>query len=249
VTVRVLDVDPELGELLEPSSFALARRAALARVVALEPGPWCPPSEPPDPTRRLGLLVIDGLLEREARIAGVACDELLARGDVLRPWDDDATGAPVPVESGWQVLSPTRLALLDRSFVAAIAPWPELAVAIAGRLSRRSGRLSCLLAISHLTRTDARVLALLWHLADGHGRVTAQGVIVPLDLTHEMLGRLVGARRQSVTTALGELSRRGLVSRLDDRTWLLSGDPELQLARLAMPSASDVPDVSEVAIA
>ena len=86
-------------------------------------------------------------------------------------------------------------------------------------------------AIAQVPRVDARVLVLLWLLADRWGRVSPQGVRVPLSLTHETIGKLVGARRPSVTTALGVLTRRGLVERTDSG-WLLHGDPQEALPEL-----------------
>jgi hypothetical protein len=71
---------------------------------------------------------------------------------------------------------------------------------------------------------DARVQALLWHLADRWGHVTLDGVVVPVRLTHDMIGRLVGAHRPSVTTALSELNREDRIARLP-HGWLLRGDP------------------------
>jgi hypothetical protein len=49
-------------------------------------------------------------------------------------------------------------------------------------------------------------------------------VVVPVRLTHDMIGRLVGAHRPSVTTALSELSRANRIARLP-HGWLLRGDP------------------------
>jgi hypothetical protein len=63
--------------------------------------------------------------------------------------------------------------------------------------------------------------------------VTLDGVVVPVRLTHEMIGRLVGAHRPSVTTALTELGRTNRIRRLP-HGWLLLGDPP----------AAPVPDVS-----
>jgi hypothetical protein len=54
--------------------------------------------------------------------------------------------------------------------------------------------------------------------------VTLDGVVVPVRLTHDMIGRLVGAHRPSVTTAVSELTREGRIARLPDG-WLLCGDP------------------------
>ena len=45
-----------------------------------------------------------------------------------------------------------------------------------------------------------------------------------LGLTHSALARLVGARRPSVTSALGDLGRDRLLERTEDG-WLLRGDP------------------------
>jgi len=74
-------------------------------------------------------------------------------------------------------------------------------------------------------RIDARLLLMMWRLADRWGRVTSDGVVVPLRLTHGWLAHLVGAQRPSVTTALGNLAGAGRVERLDDGSWLLRGDP------------------------
>jgi hypothetical protein len=44
--------------------------------------------------------------------------------------------------------------------------------------------------------------------------------VVPLPLGHQRLADLVGAHRPSVTTALGELTRAGSISRREDGHWL-----------------------------
>jgi predicted transcriptional regulator of viral defense system len=44
-------------------------------------------------------------------------------------------------------------------------------------------------------------------------------------MTHSLLARIVGARRPSVSTALGKLQSRGLVERTDNGHWLLLGEP------------------------
>ena len=80
-------------------------------------------------------------------------------------------------------------------------------------------------AIAHLKRIDDRLLALLWCLAERWGRVSPDGVVVALRLPHRTLGSLVGARRPSVPTALGQLMARGEVERRPDGGWLLLGNP------------------------
>ena len=79
-------------------------------------------------------------------------------------------------------------------------------------------------AIAHLTRVDDRLLALLWCLAERWGRVVPGGVLVSLRLSHRTLAGMVGARRPSVTTALGQLMARGEIERRADGEWILRGD-------------------------
>ena len=137
------------------------------------------------------------------------------------------------MDAAWTVLSPLTLAVLDRRFAAAMTHYPEITAALLDRLSERSLRLATTQAISQLTRVDRRLKALFWHLAERWGRVSGDGVIVPLALTHRLLGQLVGARRPTVSSALSELATRGELVRRPDGSWLLPGDPPdaHQLAR------------------
>ena len=230
--IRVLDADPELAVQLDPEANAAARFHAVAPVETLPAGPWEPPEAYAHAPGHLGLLVIDGLLTRDVHLGKESCSELLAKGDLLRPWDhNDGLHAPVRSTSSWTVMEPARLAVLDRRFASVVGRWPELTAALVSRTLRRSRGLATLLAIGHVNRVDMRLLVLFWHLADRWGRVTPEGVSVPLRLTHEILGRLVGAHRPSVTTALGELGRTGLLERRPDATWLLRGEPPTHLER------------------
>jgi hypothetical protein len=50
----------------------------------------------------------------------------------------------------------------------------------------------------------------------------------PLDLDHALLARIVGARKATVTTAIGALQRRGALERVE-QGWMLHGPPPTQL--------------------
>ena len=118
-----------------------------------------------------------------------------------------------------------QLALLDRRLANLLARYPEINAVIVDRLSVRAQRLAITQAISQLNRVDRRLLALFWHLAERWGKVSREGIAVPLVLSHRLIGELVGARRPTVSTALAELARDGQVVRRDDGTWLLTGEP------------------------
>jgi CRP/FNR family cyclic AMP-dependent transcriptional regulator len=238
--IPLLEADPELAEGLAPAELEAAARAIVLHSRTLEAGAWEPDAEhwPVAPT--LGLLVLDGVVTRDIVFAGRTTTELLGAGDILRPWEDDVPFDPLPFTVSWHVHVPTRVALLDARFALASARWPVLAGAISRRHVRRARSLAFQLAIAQLPRVDDRLLVLLWALAERWGRVSTQGVRLPLQLPHRTLATLVGARRPSVTTALSGLARDGLVERTDDG-WLLHGDPtEVFATRLhtELPSAA-----------
>jgi CRP-like cAMP-binding protein len=230
--VSILEVDPELGERLEPQAAALARRHVLARVERVERGRWEPANHHGDPAQNgAGLLVLEGLIMREIVLVGRETAELLGPGDVLKPYDSQEDFEALPVRAEWQVCEPASFAVLDHRFVSIAGRWPELLDSILARSSQRTRRLAVQLAVSRVTRVDERLLIILWKLAERWGRVSPQGVKLPITVTHETLARLVGARRPSVTTALGRLARLGMVDRVRGG-WVLHGDAGEQLARL-----------------
>jgi CRP/FNR family transcriptional regulator, cyclic AMP receptor protein len=223
--VRVLEEDPELASGLDPTSVQLATRHAIAAVEVVPAGVWQPTRPADGGNGHLGLLVLDGLLMRDVRFAHATCTELIGRGDLLRPWDWERDVLTIRPEVAWTALQPVRLAVLDRRITAIMGRWPELVSAVVARAVRRSFELATNQATSHLTRVDARLELLFWGLADRWGRVGPDGVVLELPLTHQVLGRLVGAQRPSVTTALSDLARRGIVERRDDGAWILCGNP------------------------
>ena len=111
----------------------------------------------------------------------------------------------------------------------------EVAAAVVRCAVLRSHALTYQIAVGHMTRVDSRLLVLMWHLADRWGKVTKDGIVIPLKLTHQVLGRIVGAQRPSVTTALKALTDRGALTRAGDGSWLLHGEPPDEYRRISEP--------------
>ena len=112
--------------------------------------------------------------------------------------------------------------MLGPAFASEVRDFPEVSLALLSRVHGRAQRLAESQAIAHTTAIRDRVHAMLWHFADRWGRVTTDGVVVPLALSHRMLAEFVGARRPTVSAALAELAREDVVVRRDDGTWLLA---------------------------
>jgi CRP/FNR family cyclic AMP-dependent transcriptional regulator len=221
----LLEVDPDLGMLLGDDRLEAARRELRVAVHSLDSGPWDAEKLESASPGHVGMLVIDGVLAREVLVSDTVSTELLGPGDVVRPWRLHDGSALLRHRVRWSVLTRSRFALLDRRFGVELTRYPEVMVAVVDRVNERALRLAVTQAISQLNRVDRRLLALFWHLAERWGRMTADGVALPMTLSHRMLGQLIGARRPTVSTALGELAKQGEVARRDDGTWLLTGAP------------------------
>ena len=229
-SVRVLEEDPELALRIPPSRVYEARRRLVAPLQRLSAG-FCEVPVDDEPMH-LGYLILDGLIARDLVLAGNVSTELLGDGDVLHPQFGSRDDALIHYRVYWHVLTPVRLAVLDADFARTVVHWPQVTAAILERTSRRVLHMSIHQALLQLSPVETRLLVLLWYLAERWGRVTADGILLPLALTHQLLGQLVGCRRASVTTALKAVTHSGLVDHLDNGGWLLRGDPPDELSHL-----------------
>lgn len=232
-TVSILAHDPDLAADLEPAERRRAEHEVRAATVQLDAGTWDPATDlewEPGPGD-LGLLVLEGLLVRRLDLHGAACAEVIGAGDLIRPWET-AHSLTLSRDATWTVVDAAQLAILDRSTLRVVGRWPELVAQLTERAIARSHGLAFHLAICGLPRVDLRILAVMWNLADRWGRVTPEGVLLPLPLTHRILGQLIAAQRPSVTSNLGQLRERGLVVARDEGGWLLGGDPPEELAEI-----------------
>jgi CRP/FNR family cyclic AMP-dependent transcriptional regulator len=218
--IRLLDAEPDLGRYLTPEDHHVLEGLPVPTVLVargeLELGRLLKKHH------AYGAVVLDGMLVRRLRVGEQTGLRLLGPGDLL-----GAPGAPASsllVASSWQAAAPTRLALLEREVLLAVRRTPRLAAGMHARVAEQVDRVAVQLAICQLARVEHRLLSLLWLLAESWGQVTPSGTALRLHLTHETLGGLVGARRPTVTLALGELVARGSLAK-QDRGWLLLDAP------------------------
>jgi CRP/FNR family transcriptional regulator, cyclic AMP receptor protein len=236
---RVLDEDPELAERLSAADRAEAAEVAMAHVESLTRGTWTEPDDHKNYRDGYGLLILEGVLARRVNLEHFECTELLGQGDLLRPWSfEGAAVASIPSRVTWTVIEPVRMAVLDRRFSLAMARWPEVTASLMDRIVQRARWLAFQLAVCHLVRVDMRLLVILWHYADRWGRMTKEGAVLRMPLTHSVLASVVGARRPSVTTALGRLQEDGLIERGPDGSWILHGEPPQDFVRLRESAGS-----------
>jgi CRP/FNR family transcriptional regulator, cyclic AMP receptor protein len=220
-TIRLLDYDPTLGRSLRPERRAEATATAQARVVKIERGERTLAELAGGQETAYGVLLLDGLLNRTVVLDGVTSAQLLGGGDLVRVAADRGD-ALVAATIRWTAIEPVTVALLDELFLLTVRRWPELVAALFERVAAQEERRDIHRALSQLPRVEDRLHALLWLLAERWGRVTPDGVLLRLRLTHELLGQLVGAKRPTVSLALKELEARGGIRRQADGGWLLA---------------------------
>jgi CRP/FNR family transcriptional regulator, cyclic AMP receptor protein len=185
------------------------------------------------------VVIADGMLARTLALGSHAGLQLLGPGDLIsRPGEN---GSDLVVQTGLLARGLVRYATLDDRALALIQRFPRLHEGWQMRVDDQQQRLIAQLLICQLPRIEDRVLAMMWLLAETWGRVTQNGTVLAVKLTHDMIGLLVGARRPTVTLALSALEERGaLVRRADD--WLIverppePGSGEIRVSGLPRPA-------------
>jgi CRP-like cAMP-binding protein len=214
--IPLLQADADIGRYLTAEERAAAETLTVP-VVTFETGP-VDIRALLDRSACFGALVVSGMLVSHLRVGEQAGMRILGPGDVVSAGTVPAS--ILLVDSGCRAVSITQLAVLGKDVLVGAHRWPRLVAGLHARTAEQIERVAVQLAICQLPRVEDRLLALFWLLAEQWGRVTPGGTVLPLALTHETLGALVGARRPTVTLALGDLSERGAVLR-QGRAWLL----------------------------
>jgi CRP/FNR family transcriptional regulator, cyclic AMP receptor protein len=235
----LFDLDDDLADELELRMRFSARQHATARLLDAEVGDLELSSWFEIVGQGPGLLIVDGLLAVDTRVADRTTAELLGSGDLLQPpgrHEDEL----VDRETAWRALAPTRFALLDVTFAERVRSWPQLLSALFRRAERRADDLDVMRAISCQPRLEVRLVLLLWHLAARWGRVEPSGLRLTLPLTHRLLGQLAAAERPSISHALRRLSEAGIVTGTAG-DWHLHGSVETHLESLIERTARLTP--------
>jgi CRP/FNR family transcriptional regulator, cyclic AMP receptor protein len=224
-TVRLFDIEPDLLRFLsgEDCSEAAELHVPTSRLARGK-------IELTDLLRdgnAFAAIVLDGILLQSIQLCDQVGLRLLGPGDILGLSGE----VPSSLRVGVSMRSETTVtvALLGNEMLVAAHRWPRLVAGLFGRLVAQSERIADQLVICQLPRVEDRIQAIMWQLAEAWGYVTGAGTVVPLTLTHELLGGLVGARRSTVTLAIGRLAERGALVR-SGHEWLLLEKPSAAIA-------------------
>ena len=229
----ILDIDPDLGAGIDGCDWGTAREACRGRLVHLPTGICELAARDGARGQIIGWLIARGLMCREVALCDRHILELLPPGDVLQPPVAAGEGPALGGSVVFTASDETALVELGEPFLRASARWPCLLAEVNRRLEVQRQHLAIQGAIAHLPRAEHRLLLAVRHLADRWGRVTADGTLLPLPLTHEVLGHMTAARRSTVSLAAAALDSDGCLRRLDDGSWLVTAAGEEQVQAIA----------------
>jgi CRP/FNR family transcriptional regulator len=130
-------------------------------------------------------------------------------------------GGPYPASAVTVV--PSRLAFLPRAeFEYAFRHDPDVASAVVQALGRRLRHLVQLVETIAFRDVAARLAMHLADYASRDGRSEGDGVMLELDRTQEELATEIGTARESVSRAIKQLKRKGLVRAHRGKVWRLA---------------------------
>ena len=196
-------------------------RGLVARVREIPRGPFDWTEIVEHPARSLGFLVLDGFVAVGLDAGRAQVSWLIGSEDLVRPWDMHRIS--LTEDSTWQALTRTRVAVLDAGVTRRAASLPAITPVIVAKVAQTSHWLLAKSLIISAPIIEERLLLLFALLAERWGRVTPRGVSLELPLTQELLARICGTRRPSVSTALRSLGGAGLVECPRRGHWLLHG--------------------------
>jgi CRP/FNR family cyclic AMP-dependent transcriptional regulator len=234
----LLDLDVDLAEALDVRMRLAARPATTTVTFDAEPGDVELSERLAASAPGPGVLVLEGVLSVNVKVGDRIASELLGAGDIVDACQHEADDL-LSCATEWRGLVPMRFAMLDGAFAQRVHPWPQIMQALLRRVERRARNLNVQRAIASQPRLEVRLALLLWHLAARWGRVEPGGIRLTLPLTHQLLGRLIGAERPSVSHALARLARAGVVTGHGDE-WHLHGRVEDQLGAMLEPAGARV---------
>jgi CRP/FNR family transcriptional regulator, cyclic AMP receptor protein len=107
-----------------------------------------------------------------------------------------------------EALEPTETLTLHRdAFMRYIHDNPEFALHVLQTMARHIRRLNSQISDIFFLDLSGRLARTLLHLAEQHGKVTADGIVIDIALTQTDLAEMTGATRVSINKTLGRFRR------------------------------------------
>jgi CRP/FNR family cyclic AMP-dependent transcriptional regulator len=217
--VSLLRVWPDIAERLDPEDRDAAEQALVVPLLSARDDDLTATLEAVD---AFDFVLFEGTVLKETTLAAHSALELLGPCDVLAPPVSPARQVELRGVCRYLALGAVSIVVLGRRFQLVAARWPHVSDFLHSQIADQAHRASIHLAMLHLPRAEDRILALFTDLGDRFGRVTPDGILIDLPLSHDLIGRLTASRRPTATIALQLLHDQGLLTKLAADSWRLT---------------------------
>lgn len=137
-----------------------------------------------------------------------------------------------------EALMPTEtLTLRRRAFMQYITENPNFALHVLKTLAEHIRRLNSQISDIFFLDLPARLARVLLHLADGHGRMVEEGLLIDLAITQTDLAEMTGATRVSINKTLGRFRTANWILTKGRKFVILDRDELVNLIRISGGSA------------
>jgi CRP/FNR family cyclic AMP-dependent transcriptional regulator len=123
------------------------------------------------------------------------------------------------------------LALTTRDFLDVMRRWPDVAMKVTSLVFDRRQRLENRVGALLFKTAHARLASLFLDLALDFGVRDSRGIIINLKLTHKEMASLIGATRETVSFAILDLRRDGLIETESKRVVILDEEKLRELVK------------------
>ena len=145
---------------------------------------------------------------------------------------ETALFAPGPRENAAEAYDDTTLYALTREdFHTLLRRNPDLAIRMGKLVAERERKLQRRVGDLLFKTAHSRLAALFLDLAEDFGVRDSRGIIVNLKLTHREMAALIGATRETVSFAILDLRKDGLIQTESKRVIILEEEKLQDLAR------------------
>jgi hypothetical protein len=168
--------------------------------------------------------VTNGLITVEVGAGRADVGWLIGGGDLIRPWE--MADISLTQSSKWRAITDASMLRIERVPHPRGQPGPATLEKLLACSARTTHWLLAKSLILSSPSISERLLLLFALWGERWGKVTPEGVRVELPLTHELLGKLCGARRPTVTVAIKALTQEGFLTQTSRGVWLLHRRPD-----------------------
>ena len=147
---------------------------------------------------------------------------ILEPGEIFGEIDSISNSPTTTIAEGLGTLDAVTVCEIQHDdFERYLRQFPEIAIRVIKLVGAKTKQLESRIEDLAFLSVPSRLAKQILDLSVKYGEVSSLGIRINLRLTHQILGDLVGANRETITGIIGEWRRAGIIARKGGYTYLL----------------------------